>query len=87
MIEENKNYPYTKVYYDGSHYIGIPKNNFPHGKSCKRKKKQIYYTEFKILVVDDINALCHREAITNYVNKLMTLRFKRMNINKHSFKL
>lgn len=38
MNNEIKNYPQTKVYYDGSHYIGIPKDNFPHGKSCKRKK-------------------------------------------------
>ncbi len=38
MNNENKNYPKTKVYFDGSHYIGIPKDNFPHGKSCKRKK-------------------------------------------------
>lgn len=37
MNKENKNYPQTKVYFDGSHYIGIPKDNFPHGKSCKRK--------------------------------------------------
>lgn len=39
MNNENKNYPQTKVYFDGSHYIGIPKDNFPHGKSCKRKTK------------------------------------------------
>ena len=39
MIENNKNYPKTKVYFDGSHYIGIPKDNFLHGKSCKRKAK------------------------------------------------
>lgn len=38
MNNENKKYPQTKVYFDGSHYIGIPKDNFPHGKSCKRKK-------------------------------------------------
>lgn len=39
MNNENKNYPQTKVYFDGSHYIGIPKDNFPHGKSGKRKTK------------------------------------------------
>lgn len=39
MNNENKDYPQTKVYFDGSHYIGIPKDNFPHGKSCKRKTK------------------------------------------------
>ncbi len=42
MNNENKNYPQTKVYFDGSHYIGIPKDNFPHGKSCKRKKTKSY---------------------------------------------
>ncbi len=38
MESENKNYPETKVYFDGSHYIGIPKDNYPHGKGCNRKK-------------------------------------------------
>mgnify|MGYP001088358689 CR=1 FL=1 len=38
MNNENKNYPQTKVYFDGRHYIGIPKDNFPHGKRCKIKK-------------------------------------------------
>lgn len=44
MNNENKNYPQTKVYFDGSQYIGIPKDNFPHGKSCKRMiKLDLFY--------------------------------------------
>lgn len=35
-MDENKNYENVKVYYDGGHYIGIPPENFPHGKGCKR---------------------------------------------------
>lgn len=31
-------YSNVKVYNDGSHYIGIPKENFFHGKNIKRKK-------------------------------------------------
>lgn len=34
---EKRNYPNTKVYYDGSHYIAIPQDSFPRGKSCKRR--------------------------------------------------
>lgn len=41
MENENKNYPDTKVYFDGSHYIGIPKDNYPHGKGCKKQSKVI----------------------------------------------
>lgn len=41
MSNENKNYPETKVYFDGSHYIGIPKENFPRGKGCKKQSKAI----------------------------------------------
>lgn len=41
MNNETKNYPDTKVYYDGSHYIGIPQENFPRGKDCKRQSKVI----------------------------------------------
>ena len=41
MNDENKNYPDTKVYFDGSHYIGIPKDNYPHGKGCKKQSKVI----------------------------------------------
>lgn len=39
MNDENKNYPDTKVYFDGSHYIGIPKDNYPHGKGCKSNQR------------------------------------------------
>lgn len=41
MNDENKNYPDTKVYFDGSHYIGIPKGNYPHGKGCKKQTAAI----------------------------------------------
>lgn len=41
MENENKNYPDTKVYFDGSHYIGIPKDNYPHGKGCKKQSRAI----------------------------------------------
>ena len=41
MNDENKYYPDTKVYFDGSHYIGIPKDNYPHGKGCKKQSKVI----------------------------------------------
>ena len=41
MSDETKNYPDTKVYFDGSHYIGIPKENYPHGKGCKKQSKAI----------------------------------------------
>lgn len=41
MNDENKNYPDTKVYFDGSHYIGIPKDNYPHGKGCKKQSAAI----------------------------------------------
>lgn len=41
MNEETKNYPDTKVYFDGSHYIGIPKENYPHGKGCKKQSAAI----------------------------------------------
>ncbi len=37
MNNENKNYPQTKVYFDGSHYIGIPKDNFHHERVVKEK--------------------------------------------------
>ena len=30
-------YQEAKIYSDGSHYIAIPKNAFPHGKGCKRR--------------------------------------------------
>ncbi len=40
-MDETKNYPDTKVYFDSSHYIGIPKENYPHGKGCKRQSKPI----------------------------------------------
>ena len=30
-------YPKTKIYYDGSHYIGIPQGAYPSGKGCKRR--------------------------------------------------
>lgn len=39
MENENKNYADVKVYYDGSHYIGIPQENFPHGKGIKKQSK------------------------------------------------
>lgn len=41
MNDETKNYPETKVYYDGSHYIGIPQENYPHGKGSKRQSAAI----------------------------------------------
>ena len=41
MENETKNYPDTKVYFDGSHYIGIPKENYPHGKGCKKQSAAI----------------------------------------------
>lgn len=41
MNNENKNYPETKVYYDGSHYIGIPQENYPHGKGSKKQSAAI----------------------------------------------
>lgn len=41
MNDETKNYPDTKVYFDGSHYLGIPKENYPHGKGCKEQSKAI----------------------------------------------
>lgn len=31
------NYQKTKIYYDGSHYIGIPQGAYPSGKGCKRR--------------------------------------------------
>ncbi len=39
METENKNYEDVKVYYDGSHYIGIPQENFSHGKGIKKQSK------------------------------------------------
>ncbi len=30
-------YQNTKIYYDGSHYIGIPQGAYPSGKGCKRR--------------------------------------------------
>ena len=41
MNDETKNYPDTKVYFDGSHHIGIPKENYPHGKGCKKQSTAI----------------------------------------------
>lgn len=41
MNDENKNYPETKVYYDGSHNIGIPQENYSHGKGSKRQSAAI----------------------------------------------
>lgn len=38
---ENRNYPNSKVYYDGSHYIAIPQGSFPSGKGCKRRHTAI----------------------------------------------
>ena len=34
---ENKNYPNSKVYYDGSHYIAIPQGSFPSGEGIKKR--------------------------------------------------
>lgn len=34
---ENKNYPNSKVYHDGSHYIAIPQGSFPSGKGIKKR--------------------------------------------------
>lgn len=34
---ENKNYPDSKVYYDGSHYIAIPQGSYPSGKGIKKQ--------------------------------------------------
>ncbi len=31
------NYQKTKIYYDSSHYIGIPQGSYPSGKGCKRR--------------------------------------------------
>lgn len=39
MNGKNKNYPETKVYYDGSHFIGIPPENFTSGKRKKQPPK------------------------------------------------
>ena len=35
----------AKVYYDGSHYIAIPQENFPRGKGCKKKREIILTPE------------------------------------------
>ena len=34
---ENRNYPNSKVYHDGSHYIAIPQRSFPSGKGIKKR--------------------------------------------------
>ncbi len=34
---ENRNYPNSKVYYDGSHYIAIPQCSYPSGKGIKKR--------------------------------------------------
>lgn len=34
---ENRNYPNSKVYHDGSHYIAIPQGSFPSGKGIKKR--------------------------------------------------
>ena len=31
------NYANMKIYFDGGHYVGIPKGAFPSGKGCKRR--------------------------------------------------
>ncbi len=31
----------SKIYYDGSHYIAIPQENFPRGKGCKKQHRTI----------------------------------------------
>lgn len=41
MEHGNKNYTDVKVYCDGSHYIGIPKENYPHGKGIKKQSKAV----------------------------------------------
>lgn len=33
----NRNYPDSKVYYDGSHYIAIPQGSYPSGKGIKKR--------------------------------------------------
>ena len=35
----------SKIYYDGSHYIAIPPDAFPHGKGCKRVPERKPQTE------------------------------------------
>lgn len=40
-MDEYKNYADVKIYYDGSHYIGIPKENYSHGKGCKHRGKTV----------------------------------------------
>ncbi len=55
---ENRNYPNSKVYHDGSHYIAIPQENFPRGKGIKKRhtatptpeqldRKQAFETAYK----------------------------------------
>ncbi len=40
MNENNqRNYPNSKVYNDGSHYIAIPQGSYPSGKGCKKTHK------------------------------------------------
>lgn len=38
-------YPKTKVYYDGSHYIGIPQGSYPSGKGIKKCYKTVLTPE------------------------------------------
>ena len=38
---EQRNYPDSKVYHDGSHYIAIPQGSYPSCKCCKRRHTAI----------------------------------------------
>ena len=38
---EQRNYPDSKVYHDGSHFIAIPQGSYPSGKGCKRRHTAI----------------------------------------------
>ena len=58
---ESRNYPNSKVYHDGSHYIAIPQGSFPSGKGIKKRHTAMptpEQIERKEQFETDISSLC-----------------------------
>ncbi len=63
------NYPKTKVYFDGSHYIGIPHTTQP-WKKGKNKPKEKNVHEEKVKEIYKESTGTKKEKIENTINKV-----------------
>lgn len=62
-------YPRTKVYFDGSHYIGIPHTTQPH-KKRKNKPKEKDIREEKVKEIYKESKGTKKEKLENTINKV-----------------